>query len=266
MLGAAAAYSSESAESDDDSSQGAAKYDPDSGIPYLKARRVSQTDLTAPRETKERRRKSLTDITSASDGDQQQQQSGTRRRLSVSDADHGASAKLALVEAKVELDEMRIQLVAAQAERATALVELKTKARLAEMAAKRNEAIVAELRGQTEAVRAALQVELTAAEETELLANEEWAAKERALRAEVEEARGAVRAAAASAIQRVGHTERAATLTPPLQTPSPIARRSSISDGPACFTSAQSRPTSAPMRARRRVLGYATSLMSRNGF
>ena len=82
-----------------------------------------------------------------------------RRRVSLSD-DQGQSAKLALVEARVELDDLRKSLVEANAERGAERLEERCERDVAARAAQRHEETVLELRRQVEAVRSLLESEV----------------------------------------------------------------------------------------------------------
>ena len=117
--------------------------------------------------------------------------------------DQGQSHKLALVEARVELDDMRKDLVAANADRAAARLEAKCDRELATLAAKRNEALSRDLRNEVEAVRTSLQTEISNAEDAAHAAMEKSRMREAELYDELAKTRGATEAAAASMLQRV---------------------------------------------------------------
>ena len=127
---------------------------------------------------------------------------GGGSKLTMSEA-QGQSAKLALVEARVELEELRKELVAANADRAAARLEQKADRELARLAAERNEASVVQLRRMVEAVRESLQVEIVRAEDAAHIATEMARKQEAAWAGELRAAREATRGLAASAIQRV---------------------------------------------------------------
>lgn len=126
-----------------------------------------------------------------------------RQRASMASEDQGQSAKLALVEARVELDDLRKDLIAAQADRAAARLEQKADKELAQLAAQRNEAAVRSLRHEIEVVRETLQVGIVEAEDAAHAAMEAAKERERALHDELAQARGATEVAAVSMIQRV---------------------------------------------------------------
>ena len=124
-----------------------------------------------------------------------------RRRLSMSE-DQGQSAKLALVEARVELDDLRKSLVQAQAENMAAARERKIDREESEREAQRHEEVVLELRREVEAVRELLEAEVHAAEDGMFSAMERARAREKVLQSELDQARVAVESNAASTLQR----------------------------------------------------------------
>ena len=79
--------------------------------------------------------------------------------MSMSD-DQGQSAKLALIEARVELDELRRTLVEANADRSAARLEQKAERDMTMRAAERHEKIVYDLRREIETVRESLEAEV----------------------------------------------------------------------------------------------------------
>lgn len=126
-----------------------------------------------------------------------------RQRASMASDDQGQSVKLALVEARVELDELRKELVAAQTDRALARLEQKADKELAVLAAQRSEAAVRSLRSEIEVVRESLQVGIVDAEDAQYAAIEAARERERVLHEQLAAAQGAIKSEAASLIQRV---------------------------------------------------------------
>ena len=122
--------------------------------------------------------------------------------MSMSD-DQGQSAKLALIEARVELDELRRTLVEANADRSAARLEQKAERDMTMRAAERHEKIVYDLRREIETVRESLEAEVAVAEDAAHAAMEKARKREKDLQAELATARGAVETAAASTLQRV---------------------------------------------------------------
>ena len=86
------------------------------------------------------------------------------RRVSLSD-DQGQSAKLALVEARVEMDDLRRSLVEANADRSAARLEQKCDREILARATQRHEEVVSKLRKEVEAVRELLEAEVLRAED-----------------------------------------------------------------------------------------------------
>jgi hypothetical protein len=125
-----------------------------------------------------------------------------KRRLSITD-DQGQSAKLALVEARVELDDLRRELVEANADRAAARLEQKCDREVASRASARHEEVMLELRKEVEAVRELLEKEVIQAEDYAHGALEVAKAREKALQSELDKVQGRTETAAASTLQRV---------------------------------------------------------------
>ena len=105
---------------------------------------------------------------------------------------------MALVEARVELDDLRRNLVEANADRTAARLEQKCERDVATRAAQRYEENVAELRKEVEAVRVLLEAEVALAEDAAHGAMEKARAREKELQEELSTARVAVETAAAS--------------------------------------------------------------------
>ena len=125
-----------------------------------------------------------------------------RKRVSISD-DQGQSAKLALVEARVELDDLRRLLVEANADRAASRLEQKCERDVAARAAQRYEETSFELRKEVDMVRELLEADLLQAEDALNIYTEKARGRQRELEAELASVRGAVDSAAASTLQRV---------------------------------------------------------------
>ena len=125
-----------------------------------------------------------------------------RRRVSISD-DQGQSAKLALVEARVELDDLRLALVEANSDRSAARLEQKCEREIATRAAQRHEEVVGQLRKEVDAVRELLEGEIVRAEDATNAATEKGRAREAELQAALDASVGAIHNNAAAAIQRV---------------------------------------------------------------
>ena len=125
--------------------------------------------------------------------------------FSAGDSEHegDASAQLALVEARVELDELRRSLVEAKADQSAARLEQKCEREMAARAAARHEDVVKKLRREVDAVRELLEGEVVRAEDEAHAAMEAATARERSLQAELNQARTTTETAAASTLQRV---------------------------------------------------------------
>ena len=135
------------------------------------------------------------------DEEEEEKSPHMRRRASITD-DQGQSAKLALVEARVELDELRKQLVEANADRTACRLEQKCDRDVAQRAAERYEETTSMLRKEVDGVRECLEAEVVDAEDKLLLHIEKARKREKALADELALAKGAIETSAASTLQR----------------------------------------------------------------